>query len=467
MPFKGPTAIHNEDLVRAVDHKIKYHPYGAAKEIFTMRDDELLLAGPKGTGKSLAALHKVHLVLSKYEGSKGFMCRKTRTSMTNSCLDMFQKLILKPPDKVHFHKQDQQFNYPNGSMLAVIGLDNVDRLNSSEWDIGYMQEATEATENDWEICTACIRHGVVPYQQMLGDCNPDKPSHWLKVRCDKGLTHMLLSKHEDNPKFFDQSSQSWTLAGERYMGKLQRLSGVRFKRLYKGEWAAAEGIVYEDWDTHVHLISRNSLPEDWIYWDKYWSLDFGHTHPFVWQEWLEDKAGRLYLSRELYITKHLVEDIAREIMNITDGETRPLAVIGDHDAEGRAVFERHTGMYVAPAFKPIQPGIQAVQRRLRRDERWDGKPGLFVLRDALIREDTDLKDQGLPYSTEGEFDGYVWDKAQNDRANSKKDELPIDKDNHGMDAARYLVAFVDNLADDPEDIDELMIYEDEVVISPY
>lgn len=460
--------LEDLDLVRASGYKIKYFPYGAAKEIFALHDDEILMAGPKGTGKSLGMLHKLHLVLSKYKGAKGFMCRKTRTSMTNSCLDMYQKMILKPPDKVHFHKQDQQFLYPNGSLCAVIGLDNVDRLNSSEWDIGYMQEATEATENDWEICTACIRHGVVPYQQMMGDCNPDKPSHWLKVRCDKGLTKMLLSKHEDNPKFFSQSSQSWTVEGQRYMKKLARLSGVRFKRLYKGEWAAAEGIVYDGWDTHIHLISRNELHEGWDKWPHYWSIDFGHTHPFVWQDWMEDPQGRLYLNRELYITKRLVEDVAREIMGMWEGMPAPLAVIGDHDAEGRAVFERHTGLYVAPAFKLIQPGIQAVQRRLRTDSlNWEGSPGLYVLRDALVCEDAELKDEGKPYSTEGEFDGYVWDVKLNERANSKKDELPVDKDNHGMDAMRYMVAFIDSLAADPEDFEGLMVNDDEILISPF
>jgi phage terminase large subunit len=90
-----------------------------------------------------------------------------------------------------------------------------------------------------------------------------------------------------------------------------------------------------------------------------------------------------------------------------------------------------------------------------------------VLRDALIRTDEELKDAGKPYSTETEFDGYVWDEKANEKANSKKDELPVDKDNHGMDAMRYMVAFMDSLADDPEDVDELMVYDDEVLISPY
>lgn len=455
----------DEALIRASGYRIKYHPYGAALEAFHCQDDELLLTGPKGTGKSLALLQKLHLVLSKYPGSKGFMSRKTRTSMTNSCLDMFTKQVLKPPDKVHFHKQDQQFNYPNASMLAVIGLDNVDRLNSSEWDMGYMQEATEATENDWEICTACIRHGVVPYQQMMGDCNPDKPQHWLKVRCDKGLTTMLLSYHRDNPKFFDSSTGTWTPEGDRYIRKLMRLSGVRYKRLFAGEWAAAEGLVYDMWDPARHIINRASLPDDWHEWPHYWALDFGFTHPFVWQDWMQDPQGRLYLNREYYRTRTIVEDAARDIRSINDGLPSPHIIICDHDPGDRATFERHTELLTAPAYKMIQPGVQAVQRRLRDDV--DGLPGIMILSDALIGEDKELKDGGDPYSTITEIDGYVWDVKTNRLVNSKKDEIPLDLNNHGMDAMRYMVAFIDSLADDPEDVDGLMLYEGGIVSSPY
>src|SRR3990172_4092888 len=99
--------LENESLVRASGYRIKYYPRGVCRDLFHCRDDEILLAGPANTGKSYAALQKLHLVLSKYPGAKGFMARKTRTSMTISCLLMFEKQVLKPPDKVHFHKQDQ------------------------------------------------------------------------------------------------------------------------------------------------------------------------------------------------------------------------------------------------------------------------------------------------------------------------------------------------------------------------
>lgn len=457
--------LDNPDVVAATGFKIRYAPRGGSLEAFHCREDELLVVGPKGTGKSLGILQKHHLMLCKYPGAKGFMARKTRASMTNSCLDMYQKMVIKPPDRVHFHKQDQQFNYPNGSIYAVIGLDNVDRLNSSEWDFGFIQEATEATENDWEIAGACIRHGRVPYQQLAGDANPDKPTHWLKVRCDKGLTRMIRSTHEDNPKFFNPVIGDWTPEGQRYLGKLKRLSGVRYQRLYLGEWAAAEGIVYDKWDPHVHLISRQTLPIGWEDWPHYWSIDFGFVHPFVWQDWMESPDGSLYLNREIYRTRMLVEDVTREIMALNDGLPYPRAVVCDHDAEGRAVFERHSGMLTLPAYKMIKEGVEAVQTRLL--SRGDSKAGIFLLRDALVSQDEELVDAGKPYSTATEFDGYVWDESRNKLVNSRKEELPKDLDNHGMDALRYVIAFVDSLADDPADT-EITLYNDEdLMLSPY
>lgn len=466
MPRKVDPLLEQDELLKASGYRIRYHPYGAAKELFTERADEILMAGPAGTGKSLACLHKMHLVMSKYPNAKAFMARKTRTSMTNSCLETFDRHVIKPPDKVHFHKQDQQYNYPNGSMIAVIGLDDPERIKSTDWDMGFVQEVTECTENDWEICTTRLRNWEMPYQQLLADCNPDKPTHWIKKRCDIGLTKLLKSFHRDNPRLFNQKTNEWTPEGLQYMAKLERLTGVRRSRLYEGVWMAAEGIIYEEWNDQYHMVNLSQLPEGWKEWVHYWTIDFGFVHPFVWQDWIENpNTGDLYRLREIYQTRRLVEDHASDIMELTQGIHVPHAILCDHDAEDRATFERHTGYLTLAAYKPIQQGIQAVKKRLRPGGLGQG---LFLVRDALVAKDPDLEAQGKPTCTEEEWDGYVWDEKLNRLVNSKKDELPLDKDNHGMDATRYCVAFVDSLADDPEEFEGVMSYDgDEVHISPY
>ncbi len=49
------------------------------------------------------------------------------------------------------------------------------------------------TEEDWETFVMRNRNYVVPDQQVIGDTNPDRPDHWLKKRCDEGLTTLLNS----------------------------------------------------------------------------------------------------------------------------------------------------------------------------------------------------------------------------------------------------------------------------------
>lgn len=385
--------------------------------------------------------------------------------MTNSCLLMYQRQVLKPPDHVHFHKVDQVFNYPNGSMLAVLGLDDPERVKSTEWDVGYIQEATECSQNDVEICTTRLRNGVIPYQQLIMDCNPDKPTHWLKKRCDKGQTIIMGSYHKDNPRLWNDFQQQWTPEGQAYLNKLERLEGARRARLYQGLWVASEGMVYEGWDPEVNMLSLSDLPKGWEEWQHWWSIDFGYKHPFVWGDWIEDQRGALYLFRQIYMTEQLVEDHAAHIQQII-GNTIPRAIICDHDAEARATLERHLGMITLPAYKSILPGIEAVKARLKPD--WgNDRPGLFIIRDSLVEEDKTLRDNGKPVKTEDEWDGYVWDRSHNEEVNSKRDELPVDKDNHGMDQVRYMVAFADSIADDPQDQDMIMTYEDDMQISPF
>ena len=71
-----------------------YWPRGGAAEVFRLRDREVLLEGPAGTGKTLACLWKLHLLCLKYPGIHALMVRKTLTALTGSAMVAFQSAIL-------------------------------------------------------------------------------------------------------------------------------------------------------------------------------------------------------------------------------------------------------------------------------------------------------------------------------------------------------------------------------------
>jgi len=199
-----------------------YGPKGGAKALLYCRDPEVLLSGPAGTGKSRAALEKLNLLAIKYPGFRGLLVRKTRESLLQSALVTFETEVLVPTQARYFFGKGE-WRYRNGSVIVTGGLDKVSKIMSSEYDVIYVQEATEISEDEWEHLTTRLRRATVPYQQIIGCSNPAGPNHWLKKRSEAGRLTLISSTHEDNPLLYSEVTATYTEAGKAYLAKLDAL----------------------------------------------------------------------------------------------------------------------------------------------------------------------------------------------------------------------------------------------------
>lgn len=439
------TAVDGEPTTAVV----RYTPRGAALEVFKSRQSELVIAGPAGTGKSLACLFRLHLAALHNSGIRCLIVRKTAVSLGSTTLVTYEKKVA--ADSLQrgivrwfggSPREAPCYRYDNGSVIVVGGMDKSEKIMSAEYDLVFADEATELTETDWESIATRLRNGVLSWQQQIAACNPVHPTHWLKQRTEKGLARMLVSRHRDNPAYMNADG-TVTDAGRDYFAKLDNLTGVRRLRLRDGKWAAAEGLIYEAWDDSVHMVDRFHIPNSWTRWG---AVDFGYTNPFVYQDWREDPDGRLYLVNEIYMTRRLVEDHAKQIkeqlLTYPSGELkgpRPRAIFADHDAEDRATLERHLGLSTTAATKTVSDGLQAVQSRLKVLP--DGKPRIAIMRGALVERDAALVAASLPTCTEEEVTGYVWAVKPGNQGGLK--EAPVKENDHGMDTLRYAVAGLD------------------------
>lgn len=402
---------------------------------------ELVVCGPAGTGKTYGILSVIHCLCRDNPGLRVLFLRAHRSALTESTLVTFEQRVL-PADGYQWLCENQQrqnrqsYRYPNGSEIVLCGLNlNPTKVRSSEWDIIFANEAIELSQAAWEEASSRLgRPGrATKFGWMIGDTNPAWPTHWLKKRCDEGKATLWTTLHKANPAMYGRGG--WTPSGRRYIAeKLEPLTGTRRLRLAKGIWAGAEGLIYEDWSPDVHLIDRFPIPASW---PRYRSIDFGYTNPFSCQWWAADEDNRLYMYRQIYMSHRMVSEHAGDIKRLSGGE-RISATVADHDAEDRATL-RSAGIHTVAANKAVKTGIQAVEARLRRQG--DGRPRLFILRDSLVESDYRLAESSKPDRVEAEFDSYIWAPPGDGRAPK---EEPLKLNDHGLDALRYMVAYMDH-----------------------
>lgn len=417
---------------------------GAARELMTCRAPEVCIAGPAGTGKSVGALLKLHITSALVANTTSLIVRQTHASLTASTLKTFETSIIAEDmaaGKVKWFggsgRKPPAYMYPNGSMILVGGMDQPGKFLSMDLDRVLVDEANQVSITAFETLMTRMRGSAGTYNQIVLSTNPDHPAHWIKERADAGNLPLLASVHTDNPYLYNRDG-SLTESGDSYMSVLQSLTGIRRARYYEGRWLAAEGQVFSDWNEQVNLVDPFPVPDDWR---SFWSVDFGYSNSFVWQQWRVDGDGRMYLTHEIARRQRLVEDHARDILDLmkVNGWKRPEAIVCDHDSEDRATLERHLGMATIPARKGVSRGVQLVQARMR--PAGDGKARLMVFRNATLATDPLAATDKRPRGYAAEAGGYVW--AVERGADGIPRESPLKLNDHSMDAGRYAVAYLD------------------------
>ncbi len=406
-------------------NKQAYKPLPWQIEPFRDKSGTQLLTGAAGGGKSRLLLEKVHAYLLKYPGATGIMGRKDRTSASKSVVPMMRYTVQGDSTWGRFLTGAGLFEYNNGSHLWVVGLNDENQREAlksigkdGSVDIAAFDEANKLTRDDHNIIVSRMRGKAAPWTQIIYATNPDAPTHWINT--DLILAEqakVFYSRPEDNP--YNPKS---------YIERLKNLTGVYYQRLYLGLWVQAEGAIYDEYDSSIHLIGEDQVT---INMDGRFivGVDFGYTNPFSCSLYYLDNDDNVYLWKQIYKTRRTVAEHAPFIKDMVKG-VKVEAWITDHDAEDRATLENELGIRTRGAYKAVLPGISAVKQRLK-DKR------LFYIRNAVKDIDQELLDAKRPTSTVDEIAGYRW--------SDKKQDTPVKENDHGLGEERYVIAYVDDI----------------------
>lgn len=410
------------DLKTGINPFGHYAPRGAQVDVIASTLPELLISGPAGTGKSRACLEKLNYCACRYSESRYLILRKTRSSLSDTGLVTFERdvlgldnpMVTNGPQR-HWRKSYRY--YPSGAEIVIGGLDKPGKVLSAEYDLVFIQQAEEASLWDWEILISRLRNNRLPFQQILADCNPAAPTHWLRQRFIGGKILYLESGHKENPLLWDSVQGEWTKEGREYLTRLDSLTGSRKMRLRHGVWAQPEGAVYDIFDEERHVVRAFEPP---ALWPRVVGIDpFGAYIAAVWLAY-DAQSQVLNVYREYYepfgiTTPGHVDNMRR----LSQGETI-FAWVGGGPSErqARADFQGAGIPLLEPPFGDVWAGIDRVYQLLR-DFR-------LVIHDDCVN----LLSQLGMYRRKMKPDGTV------------TENIEAKNDFHLPDALRYVVAWL-------------------------
>lgn len=423
---------------------------------------ECLAEGAAGTSKSRTIGHMLCWAGFAIPGLRILVCRKTRASLTESFLQTWEDEVLPAHNAEQMREgatrgHRENYDFGNGSIMVMGGLDHPTRLYSTQWDIVYVQEAIELTLDEWERFFRSLRHfggGGLKWQLLLGDTNPDAKTHWLNERCEEGVCERLRTTFKHNPKYWSKDNGDWTDEGRAYIAGLEKLSGVRRARLLEGKWVTAEGAVWDTYDPDVHLIDRpQDLKRDLGINRFVGAVDWGFADPGCLLVFGLDADDRAYLVAEWYTTKRDQSWWAEQVA-IACAEFTPMKAIVCDPADsqgGRAAINLRLAKN---GHKPVAipadnarhsqaqgdlVGLDLVRERFRVDP-VTGKAGIYLLRDSGRVRDEELERSRLPTGLHREIPGYVF--LVDESGKPSKERTDPSCPDHACDPTRYLANFI-------------------------
>lgn len=241
------------------------------------------------------------------------------------------------------------------------------------------------------------------------NCNPEGQLHWFNqewiMQPDRHNAIRLHFTMDDNPSLSEEVRKRYE----------SMYSGVFYDRYIKGLWVAAEGLIYDMFDTEKHTGNVPETEGDYIV-----SSDYGIQNPTTFLLWRREKgADRWWLLNEYYYSgrserkqktvSELVDDLEKMLGGIVEDK-----IIVDPSAAALIVELRKRGHSVRHANNDVLDGIADVSTML--------KAGRLMISNKCK-------------NTIDEFGVYSWDS----KAAEHGEDKPIKENDHAMDAVRYFV----------------------------
>ena len=395
--------------------------------------------GGASGGKSWAVRTKAKLLSAAHDGIKILIVRRTFPELVNNHINPLREEL---HGIARYNKTEKVFTFPNGSTIKFGYCANdsdLDQYQGAEYDIIFLDEATQLREEWIKKITACVR-GVNDFpKRIYYTCNPGGQGHQYIKRI------FIDKRYEDGEDPADYSFVQALVTDNKvlmksqpdYIKQLEALPPKLREAWLYGSWDIFEGQFFEDFmdmpDHYedrqwTHVVEPFEIPEGWKI---YRSFDWGYNKPFSCGWWAVDYDGIAYRILELYGCSKTpnegvkwtppqvfskIAEIERDHRWLSGKKIIGIADPAIWDAEtGKSIAEvaADHGVFFTPGDNKRIPGWMQVHYRLAFDEH--GFPMMYIFKNckAFIRTiPTLLYDEHKPEDLDTDGEDHVADEVR-------------------------------------------------------
>lgn len=264
--------------------------------------------GARGGGKSWSVRTKAKLLAMRYPGIRMLIVRRTYPELVNNHINELRGELI---GIAKYNDKDKVFKFNTGSTLNFMYCardSDLDRLQGVQYDVIFIDEATQLSEHQLKTIGACLR-GVNDFpKRMYYTCNPGGQGHGYIKRLF--IDRRFNEKENPDDYVFIQAlvtdNKALMEKDPEYIRQLEVLPPKLREAWLNGSWNIFEGQFFEDFiddpehyedRQYTHVIKAFDIPSTWKI---YRSYDFGYNKPFSCAWWAVDYDGVIYRILELY-----------------------------------------------------------------------------------------------------------------------------------------------------------------------
>lgn len=372
--------------------------------------------GARGGGKSWAVRDKAKRLCLRFKGIKVLIVRRTYPELVNNHINQLRDEL---NGIAKYNKSEKMFTFSNGSTIKFGYCNNdndLDQYQGAEYDVIFLDEATQLQEMWIKKITACVR-GVNDFpKRIYYTCNPGGASHGYIKRLfiDKQYENGEVPSDYEFIQALVTDNKALMESQPDYIKQLEALPPKLREAWLYGRWDIFEGQFFEDFRTtpdidlcakagitveealeqrrFTHVIEPFEPPRGWNIMRSY---DFGYNKPFSLGYWAVDYDGVLYRIMEMYGCTQTPDEGVKwspdeQFKRIVDLErTHPWlkgrkivdsvadpAIWDASRGESIADTAARYGIYFSPGDNERIPGWMQVHYRMQFSE--DGYPRMYI-----------------------------------------------------------------------------------------